>query len=97
VRADTLRPERGALSYAESYSDQLWVRNLDHAALKRWVYPYGGLGPPQFERPAFNEDRDPGPPPADIFGPAPKKPTPTPMCPPQNPAARASRRSARSR
>ena len=31
--------------------------------------------PPQFERPAFNEERDPGPPTADIFEPAPKKPT----------------------
>ena len=59
--------DRGAFDYAESYTDQLWVRNLDRAALKRRVYPYGGLGPAQFERPAFKEDRDPGPPPADIF------------------------------
>ncbi len=67
--------DRGAIDYAESYSDELWVRNLDRAALKRRVFPYGGLGPPQFERPAFNEERDPGPPTADIFEPAPKKPT----------------------
>ena len=67
--------DRGYPDLAESYSDELWVRNLDRAALKRRVFPYGGLGPPEFERPAFNEDRDPGPPTADIFEPAPKKPT----------------------
>ena len=66
--------DRGYPDLAESYTDQLWVRNLDRAALKRRVFPYGGLGPPEFERPAFNEDRDPGPPTADVFEPAPKKP-----------------------
>ena len=69
------KTDRGYPDYAESYIEKLWVRNLDRAALKRRVFPYGGLGPPEFERPAFNEDRDPGPPTADIFEPAPKKPT----------------------
>ncbi|GAC1419032.1 MAG: hypothetical protein NVSMB64_28530 [Candidatus Velthaea sp.] len=67
--------DRGYIDYAGSYTDKLWCRSLDRAALKRSVYPYGGLGPPTFERPAFNEARDPGPPTADIFEPAPKKPT----------------------
>ena len=67
--------DRGAFDYAESYSDELWVRNLDRAALKRRVFPYGGAGPPEFKRPAFNEERDPGQPAGDIFEPAPKQPT----------------------
>ncbi|GAC1542349.1 MAG: hypothetical protein NVS2B17_20820 [Candidatus Velthaea sp.] len=67
--------DRGYIDYAESYTDKLWCRSLDRAALRRRMFPYGGLGPPEFERPAFNEARDPGPPTADIFEPAPKKPT----------------------
>ncbi len=69
------KTDRGYPDYSASYTEKLWTRNLDRAALKRRVFPYGGLGPPEFERPAFNEDRDPGPPTADIFEPAPKKPT----------------------
>jgi len=82
------KTDRGFPDFAESYTDKVWVRSLDRAALGRRVYPYGGLGPANFQRPAFNEDRDPGPPTADVFEPAPPKKTkisdvPTPEPAPQ--------------
>jgi hypothetical protein len=67
--------DRGFADYANSYTDKVWLRSSDRAALGRRVYPYGGLGPAGFQRPAFNEARDPGPPTADVFEAAPPKPT----------------------
>ncbi len=57
-----------------SYIEHVWMRNVDGAALIRLVYRDEARGPLAFDRPAFNEDRDPGPPTADVFEPAPSRP-----------------------
>jgi hypothetical protein len=54
-----------------SYTVHIWVRNYDKAALTRKVFRDFARGDMTFDRPAFNEDRDPGPPTADVFEPAP--------------------------
>jgi hypothetical protein len=59
-----------------SYLFHVWVRNGDRAALKRQVFRDDYEYPPAFDRPAFNEARDPGPPTADVFEPRPVKPHP---------------------
>jgi hypothetical protein len=59
-----------------SYVFHVWVRNNDRAALKRQVFRDDYEYPPAFDRPAFNEARDPGPPTADVFEPRPLKPHP---------------------
>jgi hypothetical protein len=61
----------GYPDYVNSYTDQVWYRSSDHAALERQISNLGDIGPMQFQRPLFNQDRDPGPPTADIFEPAP--------------------------
>jgi hypothetical protein len=66
----------GAPDETESYDVHVWVRNSDRAALKRRVSFDGVDGRPQFDRPAFNENRDPGPPTADVFEPRPLAPHP---------------------
>jgi hypothetical protein len=53
-----------------SYTKHYWVRNTDRAALVRYVYRDDTDGPPTFDRPALNQERDPGPPTADLFEPA---------------------------
>lgn len=53
-----------------SYTKHYWVRNADRSALVRYVYRDDTDGPPTFDRPALNQDRDPGPPTADLFEPA---------------------------
>lgn len=60
----------------DSYVYHVWVRNSDRAALKRKVFRDNYEYPPEFDRPAFNEARDPGPPTADVFEPKPVKPHP---------------------
>jgi len=79
---------QGYPDYAGSYTDKLWCRTVDRACLKRRVYRSVNRGELTFERPAFNEDRDPGPPTADLFEPAPQRaqsrsfvPTPEPATP----------------
>ncbi len=62
---------QGYPDYAESYVDKVWCRTLDRASLQRRVYRSINRGELLFNRPAFNEDRDPGPPTADVFEPAP--------------------------
>ncbi len=62
---------QGYPDYANSYTEKVWVRTLDDAALQRRVYRSINRGQMTFNRPAFNEDRDPGPPTADVFQPAP--------------------------
>jgi hypothetical protein len=69
-----------------SYVEHVWVRNTDRAALARRVYRDDYRGPLTFERPAFNEDRDPGPPTADLFEPAPLRPHPIDFVPTPEPA-----------
>jgi hypothetical protein len=64
-----------------SYTKHYWVRNTDRAALVRMVYRDDTDGPPQFDRPALNQPRDPGPATADLFEPAHPQPinvVPTP-------------------
>ena len=79
--------DRGFPDYAESYVYHIWVRNLDRAALGRKVLIAPAMGFPEFMRPAFNEDRDPGPPTADLFEPAPAKPHPVSEVPTPEPQA----------
>ena len=59
-----------------SYKVHVWVRNGDRAALTRKVFRDFARGELTFDRPAFNEARDPGPPTADVFEPAPARPHP---------------------
>lgn len=67
--------------YANSYTRKYWVRNSDRAALMRQVDRGDTDGPLNFDRPALNQPRDPGPPTADLFAPAHPEPinvVPTP-------------------
>ena len=68
-----------------SYTRHLWVRNSDRAALSRLVFRDEAEGPLEFDRPAFNEARDPGPPTADVFEPAPARPHPVSEVPTPEP------------
>lgn len=54
-----------------SYTYHIWCRTYDDACLARKVYRGSARGFLEFQRPAFNEARDPGPPTADLFQPAP--------------------------
>jgi hypothetical protein len=69
----------------DSYTKHVWVRNVDRAALTRQVFRDEFRGPMIFDRPAFNEDRDPGPPTADVFEPAPARPHPVAEVPTPEP------------
>jgi hypothetical protein len=69
----------------DSYTMHVWVRNVDRAALRRQVFRDEYRGPLTFDRPAFNEDRDPGPPTADVFEPAPARPHPVSEVPTPEP------------
>ncbi len=61
----------GYPDYANSYTDHVWYRSYDHAALERRETELGDVGQMRFERPLFNQATDPGPPTADVFEPAP--------------------------
>jgi hypothetical protein len=76
---------QGFPDYADSYKTEYWVRNLDRAALTRKVYRSINRGEMIFDRPAFNEARDPGPPTADVFEPAPVKSHPVSFVPTPEP------------
>ena len=69
----------------DSYTRHFWVRNSDRAALRRDVFRDEARGDMKFDRPAFNEDRDPGPPTADVFEPAPARPHPVSEVPTPEP------------
>ncbi len=75
----------GYPDYANSYTYHIWVRTLDDAALGRKIYRDDYEGRLTFLRPAFNEDRDPGPPTADLFQPAPAHPEPVSVVPTPEP------------
>lgn len=79
--------EQGYPDYLDSYKVKYWVRNLDRAALTRKVYRDVNRGNMSFDRPAFNESRDPGPPTADVFEPAPARPRPISEVPTPEPIA----------
>lgn len=80
------KTDRGYPDYAASYTYHIWTRTVDNASLARKIFRLGAIGDLEFQRPAFNEDRDPGPPTANIFAPAPLRkttvfevPTPEPI------------------
>ena len=75
----------GFPDFPNSYTVHVWVRNLDRAALTRKVFRDEARGPLTFDRPAFNEARDPGPPTADVFEPAPARPHPVEEVPTPEP------------
>jgi hypothetical protein len=79
--------DRSFPDFAVSYTYHIWVRNLDRAALGRKLLIAPAMGFAEFMRPAFNEDRDPGPPTADLFEPAPPKPRPVSEVPTPEPQA----------
>ena len=78
--------DQGFTDYVGSYKVKYWVRNLDRAALTRRIFRSINRGELLFDRPAFNEDRDPGPPTADLFEPAPAHPHPLSFVPTPEPA-----------
>ncbi|HZO93707.1 MAG TPA: hypothetical protein VFB22_08035 [Candidatus Baltobacteraceae bacterium] len=87
-----IRAQKATNGYPDptgSYTVHFWVRNSDRAALSRMVYRDDARGDLTFDRPAFNEDRDPGPPTADVFEPAPAHPRPITEAPTPEPAANA--------
>jgi hypothetical protein len=57
----------GSLDFTNSYVKHVWLRTSDRAALTRMTRGAGEIGSLSFDRPAFNEPRDPGPPTADMF------------------------------
>jgi hypothetical protein len=77
--------DQGFPDYVGSYKVKYWVRNLDRAALTRRIFRSINRGELLFDRPAFNEDRDPGPPTADLFEPAPVHPHPLTFVPTPEP------------
>ncbi|MFZ1126196.1 MAG: hypothetical protein WAN59_13745 [Candidatus Baltobacteraceae bacterium] len=78
--------DQGFPDYVESYTYHIWCRTSDRAALARKVFRDTARGPLEFQRPAFNEPRDPGPPTADLFEPAPLHPHPIEFVPTPEPA-----------
>jgi hypothetical protein len=80
------KTEQGYPDYVESYIYHIWCRSYDQACLARKVFRGTFRGDPEFQRPAFNEDRDPGPPTADLFEPAPLKPRPVEFVPTPEPS-----------
>jgi hypothetical protein len=83
VRAQ--KTEQGYPDYVESYTYHIYCRTSDRASLARRVYRDTYRGDPEFQRPAFNEERDPGPPTADLFEPAPIKSHPISFVPTPEP------------
>jgi hypothetical protein len=80
------KTEQGYPDYVGSYSYHIWCRNSDRAALGRKVFRDDARGPLEFLRPEFNQDRDPGPPTADVFERAPVRPQPVEVAPTPEPA-----------
>ena len=81
--------DHGDTDYVESYTYHVWERNFDRAALGRKVFRDFARGPLEFQRPAFNEARDPGPPTADVFESAPLHPHPVEFVPTPEPSGTA--------
>lgn len=61
----------GEPDYGGSWTDHVWYRSSDHAALERRTTDLGYVSDPRLDRPIFNAATDPGPPTADVFEPAP--------------------------
>ena len=79
--------EQGYHDYAESYIYHIWCRTSDRAALGRKVFRDDARGDLEFLRPEFNQDRDPGPPTADVFERAPAHPQPVEIAPTPEPVS----------
>ena len=79
--------EQGYPDYTATYSYHIWCRTSDRAALGRKVFRDDARGDLEFLRPEFNQDRDPGPPTADVFERAPAHPQPVEIAPTPEPAA----------
>lgn len=77
--------DQGYPDVVNSYTYHIWCRTSDRAAMGRKVFRDNYAYPPEFLRPAFNEDRDPGPPTADVFEPAPVRPRPVSEVPTPEP------------
>jgi hypothetical protein len=77
---------QGYPDYPNTYTVHIWCRTSDRAALERKVYRDDYRGDMTFDRPAFNEDRDPGPPTADLFEKAPVHPNPVSFVPTPEPS-----------
>jgi hypothetical protein len=80
------KTEQGYPDFLESYTYHIYCRSVDRACLARKVFRDTYRGDPEFQRPAFNEDRDPGPPTADLFEPAPLKSHPIEFVPTPEPS-----------
>jgi hypothetical protein len=85
----TQKASNGFPDYVGSYTYHIWCRTSDRAALKRKVFRDFARGDLEFDRPAFNEARDPGPPTADVFEPAPTRAHPVSEVPTAEPVASA--------
>jgi hypothetical protein len=79
------KTNQGYPDLVNTYTYHVWTRTLDRASMQRKVFRDNFEYPPEFQRPAFNEDRDPGPPTADLFEPAPAKPRPVTFVPTPEP------------
>jgi hypothetical protein len=77
--------EQGYVDYVDSYTYHIWCRTSDLAALGRKVFRDDARGDLEFLRPEFNQDRDPGPPTADVFERAPVHPQPVEVAPTPEP------------
>jgi hypothetical protein len=80
------KTNQGYPDVVDSYTYHIWCRTRDRAAMGRKVFRDNYEYPPEFMRPAFNEPRDPGPPTADVFEPAPVRPRPISEVPTPEPA-----------
>lgn len=81
----TQKTSEGYPDVVDSYTYHVWCRSVDRAAMGRKVFRDNYEYPPEFMRPAFNEDRDPGPPTADVFEPAPVRHRPVSEVPTPEP------------
>ena len=77
--------DNGYPDYVSSYTYHIWCRSVDRACLGRKVFNDDYYGSLEFLRPAFNEARDPGPPTADVFEPAPVHSRPVEFVPTPEP------------
>ncbi|MBV9277800.1 MAG: hypothetical protein JOZ97_06155 [Candidatus Eremiobacteraeota bacterium] len=79
--------EQGYIDYTSTYKYHIWCRTSDRAALGRKVFRDDARGDLEFLRPEFNQDRDPGPPTADVFERAPVHPQPVEVVPTPEPVS----------
>ncbi|MBC5810548.1 MAG: hypothetical protein GIW95_06815 [Candidatus Eremiobacteraeota bacterium] len=81
------KDSNGFPDYVGSYTYHIWCRTSDRASLARKVFRNTYRGSLEWQRQAFNERIDPGPPTADVFEPAPAKSRPANFVPTPEPPA----------